>query len=63
MVKNITGDDSSSINRKVNEWIKAIELEFCTSKDDILSSYLNIIYTGPNIYGVEMASKFYFSKL
>ena len=62
LVKNITGDDSSSINRKVNEWIKAIELEFCTSKDDILSSYLNIIYTGPNIYGVEMASRFYFSK-
>ena len=32
------------------------------SKDDILSSYLNIIYTGPDIYGVGIASKFYFSK-
>lgn len=32
------------------------------SKDDILSSYLNIIYTGPDIYGVGIASKFYFNK-
>lgn len=32
------------------------------SKDEILGSYLNIIYVGPNIYGVEMGSKYYFSK-
>lgn len=62
MVKNITGDDSSSINRKLNECIKAVELEACMSKDDILNSYLNIIYTGPNIYGVEMGAEYYFSK-
>lgn len=62
LVKNITGNDESSINRKVTEWIRAAELEACMSKDEILSSYLNIIYTGPNIYGVGIGSKFYFSK-
>ena len=34
----------------------------CMSKDEILCSYLNIIYVGPNVYGVQMGSKFYFNK-
>ena len=62
LVKNITGNDASSISRKVEEWSKAIELEFCLSKEEILESYLNIIYVGPNIYGVEMGAKYYFNK-
>ena len=62
LVKNLTGDDSNSISRKVKEWSKAIELEWCISKDDILGAYLNIIYVGPNIYGVETGAKYYFSK-
>ena len=61
-VKNLTGNDSNSINRKVGEWIKAFETEMCMSKDEILCSYLNIIYVGPNVYGVQMGSKFYFNK-
>ncbi len=62
LVKNITGDSSDSISRKISEWIKAFELEICTSKEEILGTYLNIIYVGPNIYGVEMGSKYYFDK-
>ena len=62
LVKNMTGNDSSSISRKVDEWSKAFELELCSNKDEILSSYLNIIYVGPNIYGVEMGAKYYFDK-
>lgn len=62
LVKNITGDDESSVSRKIEEWTRATELEFCLSKDEILESYLNIIYTGPDIYGVEMGSQYYFSK-
>lgn len=62
LVKNITGNDASSISRKVDEWSKAVELEFCLSKEEILESYLNIIYVGPNIYGVEMGAKYYFNK-
>lgn len=62
LVKNMTGDDESSVSRKIEEWSRATELELCMSKDDVLEAYLNIIYTGPNIYGVEMGSHYYFSK-
>lgn len=62
LVKNLTGDDSASISRKVKEWAKAFELEWCMNKDEILESYLNIIYVGPNIYGVEMGANYYFDK-
>ena len=62
LVKNLTGYDDNTINRKINEWIKAIELEACMSKDEILTSYLNIIYVGNNVYGVESGAKYYFNK-
>ena len=61
LVKNLTGDDSNSISRKVKEWFYAIVLDSSFSKDEILEAYLNIIYTGPNIYGVKEASNYYFS--
>ena len=62
LVKNLTGDSTDSITRKIKEWWKAWQLETCLSKDEILEGYLNIIYVGPNMYGVETASKYYFSK-
>lgn len=62
LVKNMTGDDSTSISRKVSEWVKAFALETTISKDEIMESYLNIIYVGPNIYGVQAGSKYYFDK-
>lgn len=62
LVKNLTGDDSASVSRKVKEWKKSIELEWCLNKDEILEAYLNIIYVGPNVYGVSSGAKYYFSK-
>lgn len=62
LVKNLTGDNSSTVTRKVNEWIKAFALEGVLEKDEILQAYLNIIYVGPNIYGVGLASNYYFNK-
>ena len=44
LVKNLTGDATDSITRKVTEWWKAWQLETCLSKDEILDTYLNIIY-------------------
>ena len=61
LVKNLTGDDSNTISRKVKEWFYACILDFGFSKDEILEAYLNIIYTGPNIYGVKEAARYYFN--
>lgn len=62
LVKNLTGNDSNSISRKVKEWYYAYVLNFSFSKNQIIESYLNIIYTGPNIYGVQEAALYYFNK-
>ena len=62
LVKNLTGDNSTTITRKVNEWWKASVVDSAMTKDEILELYLNVIYTGPNIYGVESASQYYFNK-
>ncbi len=62
LVKNLTGDNSDSITRKVKEWWKAFLLECYYSKDEILEMYLNVIYVGPNIYGVQTGANYYFDK-
>ena len=62
VVKNLTGDSSNKITRKVKEWGKAATLESFMSKDEILSLYLNIIYVGPNVYGIETGANYYFNK-
>ncbi len=41
LVKNLTGNDDNSISRKIEEWVKAEELESFCSKDEILETYFN----------------------
>ena len=62
LVKNLTGYNTDSVTRKVKEWWKAYQLEWYFSKDEILEMYLNVIYVGPNIYGVGTGAEYYFSK-
>ena len=62
LVKNLTGDDSNTASRKIKEWFYALTLNSSFSKEKILEAYLNIIYTGPNIYGVQEAALYYFNK-
>ena len=62
LVKNLTGNTDTTVSRKVDEWTKAVALEMMLSKEEILEAYLNIIYVGPNVYGVEMGAEYYFSK-
>ena len=62
LVKNLTGDTTDSVTRKVKEWWKAFLLESYYSKEDILEMYLNVIYVGPNVYGVGSGSVYYFNK-
>lgn len=62
LVKNVTGENESNITRKIKEWDRAIKTEFVLSKDEILQTYFNVIYVGPNIYGVEKGAQYYFNK-
>lgn len=67
LVKNITNDKQRSgiagVTRKLKEWTKAIQIERMISKDQILELYLNIIFVGgPELYGVELGSLYYFNK-
>jgi penicillin-binding protein 2D len=48
--------------RKAMEALYTIRLEQNYSKDDILEGYLNTIYYGHGVYGIEAAAKYYFGK-
>ncbi|MBE6533512.1 MAG: hypothetical protein E7678_00875 [Ruminococcaceae bacterium] len=62
LIKNVTGEDSYSLKRKIQEIFWAIDLESKMSKEEILCSYLNIINLSNGCYGVGAAAKYYFSK-
>lgn len=62
VLKNMTGDDGNTINRKVREIFRALEFEKNYTKQEILEMYLNTIYLGQGCYGVQTASEFYFGK-
>lgn len=64
MVKNVFLTRNKNITRKVEEmlitWL--IESQRLVSKDRIFEVYLNVIETGPMVYGVNEAARFYFKK-
>ncbi len=62
VVKNISGDNQTSVFRKIAEIVRARRLERRYEKDDILEVYLNVIPMSENIYGVGYASRAYFGK-
>ncbi|GMO21223.1 MAG: PBP1A family penicillin-binding protein [Spirochaetaceae bacterium] len=49
-----------SISRKMRELWWAIQMERRYTKNEILEIYLNYMYMGPGVYGVEAASKYFF---
>jgi penicillin-binding protein 1A len=51
-----------SIDRKLLELFVALRIERNYSKEEVLSHYVNRIYFGSGVYGIEMASKAYFGK-
>ena len=62
VLKNMTGDDGNTINRKVREIFRALEFEKNYTKSEILELYLNNIYLGKGCYGVQTAAQYYFGK-
>ena len=55
------GATSETIGRKIRELRMAARVEHQMSKNEILSSYLNVAYFGSSAYGVEVAAERYFS--
>lgn len=62
LVKNLTGDDRVSIDRKMGEMFAALDLERRASKREILEMYLNVINFADGCRGVGAAAKHYFTK-
>lgn len=62
LVKNLTGDDRVSIDRKLSEMFASLDLERRADKHEILEMYLNVINLADGCRGVGAAAKHYFSK-
>ena len=62
LIKNITGDDDNTPQRKIEEIFRALNLEKRYSKEEILEMYLNTIYLSQGCNGVQAASYTYFGK-
>jgi 1A family penicillin-binding protein len=62
LVKNLFLSPKQAVSRKAAEAVLAIRLEQIFKKDQILELYLNQVYWGHNLYGVETASRSYFNK-
>ena len=62
LIKNLTGNDEVTVQRKLSEIFSAMELEKKYQKDEILEWYLNAVYFGEGCWGVQTAARTYFGK-
>lgn len=62
LVKNLTGDNETSAQRKIREIFRAMQLEKRYNKDEILETYMNYIGFGGAANGIEKAAQKYFGK-
>ena len=62
LIKLLTGEADTTIERKLREAVWAIELEQLATKDEILEIYMNEAYLANQVYGFGTAAEYYFSK-
>ena len=62
LIKNTHLNNDKTFDRKVKEIVLTKKLEENFTKNDILETYLNVIYFGNSFYGIENASVGYFNK-
>lgn len=62
LARNLYFSHEKTLLRKVREILTAIKLEQYYTKEEILELYLNQVYLGAGVYGIEAAAQRYFSK-
>lgn len=62
LIKNLTGENKRTLNRKFYEILMALNLEKHVTKETVLEAYLNTVYMSHGCYGVQTASEKYFGK-
>lgn len=62
LIKNLFLTPERTLKRKIAEALLAIQLETKYTKPQILEMYLNLVFLGHNVYGVEAAAQIYFGK-
>jgi penicillin-binding protein 1A len=60
LAKNLYLSGERSLRRKVQEAMLAVWLEHRFTKDELLEVYLNRVYLGAGVYGVDAAARVYF---
>ena len=62
LIKNLTGRNEVTVQRKLAEIFSALELEKKYDKQEIIEWYLNAVYFGEGCWGVQTAAQTYFGK-
>lgn len=62
LIKNLTGFDEATVQRKLLEIFRALDFEKRYDKKQIIEWYLNAVYFGEGCYGIEAAAQKYYGK-
>ena len=62
VIKNVTGNNQVTIRRKILEIFQALRAHENYSNEEILETYLNLVFYGDGAYGLEAAAETYFGK-
>lgn len=62
LIKNVTGENQNTMQRKIQEIFRALNVEKTYDKSEIMEMYLNTIFLSEGCYGVRAAAEEYFGK-
>jgi penicillin-binding protein 1A len=62
LARNVYLSSQTSMIRKIREAMTAVQIESYYTKKEILELYLNQVYLGAGVYGVDAAAHYYFNK-
>ncbi|MBV9959522.1 MAG: transglycosylase domain-containing protein, partial [Acidobacteria bacterium] len=62
LAKNLFLSREQTLQRKMNEWLVALQIERYYTKQQIMEMYANHIFLGAGAYGVEAGAETYFNK-